>query len=181
MSDVLLIAGRCSPFAGIRDEARVGLFILLSLHCRRDTLTGVSLIPMGWLSEQRGRDPAFHSKNDAPSPAWAAVSVRGIYSSLAHLPLPCNPLNPLTTGLDYCQLCRASVTNGQTASSCLATTKAPARSGLLVPPAMILQSRTNTAQFTDNQVSPQLCHFKNKASLVYMDLTNMDKPQWFSY
>lgn len=109
------------------------------------------------------------------------VSGGGIYSSPAHLPLPCNPLNPLTTGLDCCQLCRASVANGQAASSCLATTKAAARSGLLVPPAMILQSRTNTAQFTDNQVSSQLCHVKNKASLVYMDLTNMDKPQWFSY
>lgn len=112
MSDVLLLAGRCSPFAGIRDEACVGLFIPLSLHCQRDTLTEVSLIPMGWLSEQTGRDPAFHSKNDAPSPAWAAVSMGGIYSSPAHLPLPCNPLNPLTTGLDYCQLCRASVANG---------------------------------------------------------------------
>lgn len=116
--------------------------------CGRDVLSGVSLIPVGRLSEQRGRDPAFHSMNDAPSPAWAAVSVGGIYSSLPHLPLPCNPLNPLMTGLDYCQLCRASIANGQAASSCLATTKAPARSGVLVPPAMILQSRTNTARFT---------------------------------
>lgn len=105
------------------------------------------LILMVWLSEQRGRDPAFHSMNVAPNPAWAAVSVVGRFT-LPHLPLPCNPLNPLTTGLDFCQLCRASVANGQAASSCLATTKAPARSGLLVPPAMILQSRTNTAQFT---------------------------------
>lgn len=135
----------CSPFAGIRDEERVGLFIPLSLHCGQDTL---AVIPMGWLSEQRGRDLSFHGMNDAPSPAWAAVSVGGIYSSLPHLPLPCNPFNPLTTGLDYCQLCRASVANGQAASPCLATTKAPARAGLLVPPAMILQSRTNTTRFT---------------------------------
>lgn len=82
---------------------------------------------MGWLSEQRGRGAVFHNVKGAPSqtptsPAsYLDHSVSGgdLPFSLPHLPLSHNPLNPLTIGLYYCQLCGANIANGQAVFSVL--------------------------------------------------------------
>lgn len=95
------------------------LFILpafaLQVGC---TLTGVA-------ERAGGRGAAFHNVKDALSqmppplpPTWIAVSGR-IYPSLFPTSPSRNPLNPLTTGLYYCQFCGANIANGQAVSSVL--------------------------------------------------------------